>query len=251
MNDLNQSLAKPPIVEAVIDIDVEMRPGFVLSQAKEALATAFADQYPVVREREFDAHEIRKVPGAAGSVTSHSGLESLMFMQVDEKQLLQARRRGFSFNRLAPYQGLDHYLPELKARWARFCEVIKPVRALEVKMRFINRIELPMEDGQVDLDHYLKVGPRAPDEDAFGFSGFNSRSAMIEKATGARLVLSLASLRPSNNLLPIILDIEAAAECECDPADWDAISERLATLRLTKNLAFKKSLGEKCHALFN
>jgi len=251
MNELNQPLANAPIVEAVVDIDVEMRPGFVLVDARERLAEAFTDRYPVVKAREFSTPETAVQPGALGTVTSQSGLESLMFIQADEKQLLQARRRGFSFNRLTPYEDFDRYQSEIEARWKQFCAVVEPVRVREIKMRFINRIEIPLDGGQVDLDQYLKVGPRAPDEDEFGFIAFSSRSVMFEKASDIHVVLSLASREPVNNVLPVILDIEATVACECDPLDLEAISRRLAMLRLTKNRAFRKSLEDKCLALFN
>lgn len=251
MNELNQPLARPPIVEAVVDIDAEMRAGFVLSDARERLASLFAERYPVIREREFDAHEIRKTPGSVGMVRSQSGLESLMFIQADDKQLVQARRQGFSFNRLAPYEGFDQYRAEIELRWKQFCEVIEPVRVVAVKMRFINRIEIPLENGQVDLDQYLRIGPRAPDDDAFGFTGFSSRSAMFEKSTGVQVVVSLASRPSGADALGVILDIEAAVECACDPSDLNTIFERMEMIRKTKNLAFRKSLEDKCRALFN
>jgi len=250
MIELNLPLANSPIVEAVVDINVEMRPGFVLVEARERLAEEFADRYPLGKEREFSTHEIAVQPGAAGTVKSQSGLESLMFIQADEKQLLQVRRRGFSFNRLTPYEGFDRYQSEIEARWKQFCTVVEPVRVREIKMRFINRIEIPLEGGQVDLDQYLMVGPRAPDEDEFGFIAFSSRSVMFEKVSGTHVVLSLASREPLNNVLPVILDIEASVVCECDPLDLQAIAVRLATLRLTKNRVFRNSLEEKCLALF-
>ena len=152
MDEMNPPLPKAPIVEAVVDIDVEMRPGFVLGDARDRLATAFADRYPSVREREFDAHQIHKRPGVPGTVKSQSGLESLMFYQADEKQLIQARRRGYSFNRLAPYEGFDQYQSEVEARWQQFSAIVEPVRVRAVKMRFINKIEIPLAEGRVDLD---------------------------------------------------------------------------------------------------
>ncbi len=251
MNLLNQPLAKAPIVEAVVDIDVEMRPGFVLSESRELLNNAFRDRYPVTREREFDAHEIRKTPGAVGLIKSQSGLESLMFIQNDDRQLVQARRQGFSFNRLAPYEGFDQYKAEIDLRWKQFCDIVKPVRVAAIRMRFINRIEIPLENGQVDLDQYLRVGPRAPDEDAFAFMSFSSRSVMTERATGIQVIVSLASRQPSADFLPVILDVEVAMGCECDASDLNCISDCLAKLRATKNVAFQKSLEDRCLALFN
>lgn len=245
-----QSLSRPPIVEAVVDIDVEMRPGFVLADAQDRLAAAFADGYPVTRTRQVETHEIHPQPGSVGEVRSRSGLESLMFLQPDEKQLVQARRRGFTFNRLAPYSGFDQYQAEIERRWLQFRTMVDPVRVTAVRMRYINRIELPLLDGRIDLDQYLKIGPRAPVEDDFDFASFSSRSVMVEKSTGVQVGLSLASLPAVDGRLPLVLDIEVILPEELDSAELPDLSQRLAMLRATKNRVFRESLEEKCLALF-
>lgn len=246
----HQPFTKPPIVEAVVDIDVEMRPGFVLVDAQDRLAAAFADGYPVTRTRQVETHEIHPQSGSVGEVRSRSALESLMFLQADEKQLLQARRRGFTFNRLAPYAGFNQYQAEIEHRWRQFRAVVDPLRVTAIRMRYINRIELPLVEGRVDLDQYLKIGPRAPIEDAFEFARFNSRSLMFEKRTGVQVGLSLASLPAVAGQLPLILDIETVLPEELESADLPNLADRLATLRVTRNRVFLASLGEKCLALF-
>ncbi len=248
--DVFPALAKAPIVEAVVDIDVEMRPGFVLGNVRERLAQAYLESYPVVKEREFDALRLHKRAGVPGTVSSSAGLESLMFYQSDEKQLIQARRQGFSFNRLAPYADFDQYQLEVETRWGQFSEIVDPERVRSVRMRFINKIEIPLTDGKVDLDNYLKVGPRAPDENEFDFTDFSSRTVMMERGTGVQVVLSVASRPPTRYHLPVILDIESLVHCDCAPRDL-ALATYLATLRATKNRAFFKSLGDECLALFN
>ena len=68
------------------------------------------------------------------------GIQALQFLHADEKQLVQVRAQGFSFNRLAPYTSLDDYLPEIERTWHLFVGLASPVQIRVVQLRYINRI---------------------------------------------------------------------------------------------------------------
>ena len=72
---------------------------------------------------------------------------------------MQVRAQGFSFNRLAPYSGLDDYLPEIERTWSLYVDLASPVQIRAIRLRYINRILLPLAANTVDLDEYLKIGP--------------------------------------------------------------------------------------------
>jgi uncharacterized protein (TIGR04255 family) len=55
-----------------------------------------------------------------------SALAAFQFLKNDEKQLVQFRNEGFSFNRLAPYTTLDDYLPQIKKNWEIYRIVAAP-----------------------------------------------------------------------------------------------------------------------------
>src|SRR4051794_24466342 len=100
MNDPNLRLAHPPIVEAVLDIDCDMPPSQDIIALEAPAREAFRDRYPTLRTQYLQQHRIEP-PAADGSVqivAQQSGIQAFQFLQEDEKQLVQVRTQGFSFN---------------------------------------------------------------------------------------------------------------------------------------------------------
>ncbi len=250
MNDTSLKLLHPPIVEAVLDIDCIMRSDFELGAAETAARDAYRDGYPVFQSRRLTEHVFEQPQGADAKFSIREGLQAYQFVAQDTKQLVQVRTQGYSFNRLAPYEGLDSYLPEIKRTWLLFVDVTKPLQVRALRLRFINRILLPAEDGQVKLETYLKIGPRLPDEDRMGLEGFMARNAAFDKETGVRVVTLMASQPVENDQLPVILDIEVTDDSIVAPDNWEVIAKRVEVLRELKNRVFKGTLEEECLAMF-
>ena len=250
MDEPRLTLGLAPIIEAVVDIDCDMPHQADVDALDAAAAVALADRYPTSRRRLLSEHQISAAPNAPVSVTSRQNLQALQYFSADEKQLLQFRPAGFSFNRLAPYTTLDDYLPEIERAWRIFVDVAKPVVCRMVCLRYINRIQLPMADGRVDIDDYLKLAPRLADEDRLTFTGFFNQHSVLEPATGNQVNIVFATQPPAGDHLPIILDIEAFKDVSSEPRDWQAISGRIRSLRSLKNLVFANSLTAKCLNLF-
>ena len=245
------NLKSPPIVEAVLDIQCDLPPGFDLAAAEEPARAAFRDQYPKFAPQIQQSMRIEAAPAGAPNVTTAQGLQALQFLHEDQKQLVQIRASGFAFNRLAPYSSLDTYLQEIARTWALFVTVVQPKLVRSIHLRYINRILLPLDSrGRVDLDDYLTQGPRLPDEDRLTFAGFISQSSAHESATGNRVNITLAAQSPENDSLPIIFDIETIATGNIEADDWAAIEAKMRSLRTLKNLVFQNSLTDKCLSLF-
>ncbi len=103
---------------------------------------------------------------------------------------------------------------------------------------------------QVDLDEFLKIGPRLPDEDGLALSGFLSQQTAIEKDTGHPVNLVLAAEAAVDEKLPIILDITVANAASVEPADWSKIRRIIESLRRLKNRIFLNTLTPRCIELF-
>ena len=103
MNELQLSLTTAPIIEAVVDIDCDMPTQSDVDALDVAARAALADRYPTPRRRMLSEHQISAAPNQPMAVTSREGLQALQYFSADEKQLIQFRPAGFSFNRLAPY----------------------------------------------------------------------------------------------------------------------------------------------------
>lgn len=250
MNGLQLRLTSAPIVEAVVDIDCDMPKLVDVEVLAGAAAEALADHYPTQRRRMLSEHQISAAPDQPLAVTSRHDLQALQYVSMDEKQLIQFRPAGYSFNRLAPYTTLDDCLPEIERTWRLFVNIAKPVVCRTVRLRYINRIQLPMVDGRVEIDDYLKLAPKLADEQRLVFAGFFNQHAVLEPATGNQVNIVFATQPPAGDQLPIIFDIEAFGQVASDPGDWLTISGKIQSLRALKNLVFANSLTEKCLNLF-
>jgi hypothetical protein len=110
-------LRNPPIVEAVFDVDCDLPAGFDLAAMKEPALKRFGDQYPKVQTQFVQQHRIETTADTAPNISTSLGVQALQFRNDDEKQIVQVRAQGFSFNRLVPFTSFDDYLPEIERTW--------------------------------------------------------------------------------------------------------------------------------------
>jgi uncharacterized protein (TIGR04255 family) len=241
----------PPIVEAVFDVDCDLPPRFDLAVLETAARELYEAQYPKFRIQYLQEHKIETTQDASPKMFTRLAVQALQFLHDDEKQLVQVRAQGFSFNRLAPYSSLDEYLPEIERTWRLYVGLVSPVQIRIIRLRYINRILVPMTAGAVDLDEFLTIGPRLPDEERLRLSGFLNQQAAVEKGTGHQVNLVLTAQPPESEKLPVILDITVAATTTtAESADWATILSLIGSLRSLKNRIFLNTLTVKCIELF-
>jgi len=250
MNDSHLQLKSAPTVEAVLDIDCDLPPSIDLATLDASAQTSFGEGYPKPRKRLVQAMQIETKDGEATKVSARHGLQALQYLAEDEKQLVQLRRQGYSFNRLAPYSSLDEYLPEIERTWNLFMQLATPLQVRLIRLRFINRLLLPTVEGSVTLDDYLKLGPRLPDATNLTLSGFFNQHSAVEVATGNAVNITTATQPMDGGKLPVILDIDAYYTGSMEPSDWTQIAAHIQSLRQLKNLVFKNSLTDRCLSLF-
>lgn len=246
-------LRHPPIVEAVLDIDCDLPPTQDISGLEQPALDQFRDRYPNIQKQFVQEYELRATAGAPpdfSSRTRRPKIAALQFLQEDKKQLVQVRAQGFSFNRLAPYTSFDGYSEEIEHRWQQYCSIAKPVQVTAIKLRYINRILLPTENGRVELQDYFAIYPRLPGEEELTLAGFVQQYAAVDKNTGHRVNIVLIPQRLEDDKFPVILDNGVSADEKGDPKDWDWIMAKIQSLRELKNDMFRRSLTEKCLMLF-
>src|SRR5215216_5865884 len=158
-------LANAPIIEAVVDVDCDMPAGLDITTLEKPARERYRDQYPKVRTQFLHGFEVEQSPSGDSRFQSQRAVQAYQLLHDDEKQLVQIRAQGFSFNRLTPYGSFDDYLPEIERTWKIFVTVAAPVSVRGIRLRYINRIKMPLADEQVQLDEYLRVAPHLPAED--------------------------------------------------------------------------------------
>lgn len=252
MNEDNRPIPSPPIIEAVVDIDCDLPTKLDLQSLREAAGDALRERYPRFRQQLIQEHVFKKEGDAPPEIRVNQGHGAMQFLTEDEKQLIQFRPNGFSFNRLAPYGSLDDYLPEIAEGWQLFRSLAKPVVIRKVGIRMINRIFLPLTDGKLNFADYLLTPPLLPAPPGeLGFLGFFEQHMVADNATGDRANIVRTTEAIGDNRMPMILDIDVFRLCEGDPADWNEINLALASLRNLKNRIFRNTLTPQCLSLFS
>jgi uncharacterized protein (TIGR04255 family) len=127
-----------------------------------------------------------------------------------------------------------------------FFSVVRPVQIRALKLRYINRILLPLTDDEINLDKYLKLGPRVPDEDRLTLLNFMNHNMALDVETGHRVKTVLASQDIENNQLPVIFDIEVTDRMPIETLDWAELEEHIGALRGLKNCVFEHTLNDAC-----
>lgn len=212
---------------------------------------AFGDRYPIPRKQFIQQAGVNIEPGSGRKFFASQGLSAFQFLSTDEKEIVQVRTGGFSYNRLSPYTSLDDYLPEISRCWDVFRDLASPVQIRKIGLRYINRILLPLNQGVVKLDDYLKVSPNLPGDTSLQFSGFFHQHQAGDPATGIMANITLASQPNENDFLPLLLDIEVFKPERLTPAPLSDWNLQLQALRDLKNHIFEHSLTKSCQNLFH
>ncbi|HET6407255.1 MAG TPA: TIGR04255 family protein [Chthoniobacteraceae bacterium] len=252
MNESSLQLAKAPIIEAVLDIDCDLPLSVDQELLEKSARDALRDRYPKLRKQSIQEH-----------VWTHNGIDApemqmmerpgaLQFLTEDERQLVQFRPNGFSFNRLAPYGSLDDYLPEIESAWRLFEELAQPVMIRKVGLRMINRMLLPLSDGKLVFSDFLQVAPSLPATGLkLGLVGFLEQHLAIDEESLNRVNIVKTSEAAASGSLPVILDIDAFHPCDIPPPEWPVLLARIESLRNLKNRVFQHTLTAQCLNLFS
>jgi uncharacterized protein (TIGR04255 family) len=253
MIEANQhQLENPPIIEAVIGFDCMMLPTFDLESIDISEEGELVRDYPQHRKQFVHQSQIKHDGENPPEVKNNTGMEALQMISADNHQLLQFRKGGFSFNRLAPYSSLDNYIRDIESGWRIFCKLIKPESVRKVSLRYINRLPLPMEKGgHLDLSKFLKNPPQVPGDSGMAFQNFSHQYQAIEQSTSNMVNIVLASERAEGEHLPIILDITVFRDVEIQSENFEQLHEVLESLRDLKNRVFHNSITKECRQLFN
>ena len=201
------NLQNAPIVEAVLDIDCDLPPGQQMASLEAPAREAYRGRYPKLRTQFHQEHQIEgSSDGPPKMSIGRHGVQAFQFVQDDENQLVQVRLQGFSFNRLAPYSSLDDYMPDIEEAWQIFLKVASPVQVAAIRLRFINRILIPLVGGEANLEEYLKTPPQIPKEAGLKLVGFLNQHLAVETDTGNQVNIVLAAQAPENGVLPLTVN---------------------------------------------
>ncbi len=207
---VESGVVQASIVEAIVDIDCDLPPATSVLDLEEVAKERLRDQYPVMRR-----------------VTN--GVTALQFVTADEKQVVQFRAEGFSFNLLERYGGAVWYLPEIERTWRIFRDLAAPVQIRAVALRRIDRFLFSPGIGTFD-----RLRSMSDSFETLEFDGFLNYDSRDDAATGFRVNATMVLQPPEDDRILVLSDIESSDSSTFATEDWWKVQEVILLLdRLT------------------
>lgn len=241
-------LKKAPISEAVIDLRVALT---TVADVNEIARYVRVNEPAYSRKKDLWLYEGRLEfkPDEDPITSQRKEHRGLRFETEDEKYVVQFRRDGFTFSRLAPYTNWETVFAEARRLWGRYVEVMSPEAVTRVAVRFINRLSLPLP---LSLQEYLMCAPTVPDDVPGVASGFVTQITLLHEETGISMRItqkSEKSLEPGKTAILLDNDVFKVDE-DGFGTDIDTLAGTFEQMRDLKNTIFFNSITEKTAEIY-
>jgi uncharacterized protein (TIGR04255 family) len=245
-----QHYTNAPITEAIIDLKVTLPVGTTL-ETIQALGDLVQEKFPVQEPCYRSSGELTYKPGESVHIEASMPQIGIWFRSADRLQTFQATLDGFTFNRLAPYESWKQLRADAQWCWNFYKQVCQPIFVTRAAMRYINQIQIPMQE-LVELKEYLRTVPEvSPLMPQNVLSGFFVQLQLPQQDLDCMLVINEALTSPTNPMFAIvILDFDLFRQQRWESDDED-IWHFLEKLRRRKNEVFEASITEKTRRLIS
>lgn len=243
------TLKNAPIVEALVDIQVVFSDPPPLTSL-EAVQDGIQKRYPKREERLEYQFGVQPVAGGVPEmIPPTGGSVGFLFTSSDKKNVLQARRDGFTFSRLKPYGEGGEFRREARELWQHYISVMKPSRVTRIALRNINRIEIPLPFN--DFKEYLRTVPEVAPGLPQGLARFFMQFVIPhpEMPMTAVVTSTMQPVIEARQMLPLIFDIDVFQQVDIAPDD-ESVWTELEQIRQYRNDIFFGSMTEKAMRLF-
>jgi len=245
-------LPTPPIIEAIVSLNCQVPEKPDVERILPIARDRFAVDFPNT-DRLTEAEATFTIPPSGEHDAKVQGRPG-GFRLLDARppsQVLHLDQRSFTFNKLKPYDSLDAYLETIAEGWHFYRKHFEPKIIDRIGLRYVNRIELPLQDNvRAPLGEYFTSMPRLEEDPAGRVMGVFQTLRFQCVNTGFFTQVAFATEDPKGGKLPILLDIESFAQSPREPDAFEAFHDTIEALRSLKNKYFYSSLSETCLDLF-
>jgi uncharacterized protein (TIGR04255 family) len=240
-----EHLPRAPIIEAVLDIRARANAVWEESFVSATLKAQVPD-YPNVAPRSIIEAEIKVMAGLPSFAQQRDlGWGGLVFKSGDGLNIAQFKRDGFTFSRLKPYEDWDRLKAEALRLWRIHSALAKPLEIQRVGLRFINRIDMPINE--TGFEDYIQPHPSPPRDLDLPFTGFLHVDSLAVPGHpyGINLVRTIQPPQPPlNERYGLIIDTDVFTILPIEhQEDW--FDKSLDEMRWLKNKVFFGSITQK------
>ena len=240
-------LKRPPIVEALVDLQASV-PGD--PEMFKALADELKYEFPTKRqlhnfEAKIEVKDGKLVPPRVDS----EAFGGIRVTNVDRTIYVQFRPNGFTLSNLKVYMGGDQFIDKAMTLWELLVERAKPEIVSRVALRYINRLEIPLKQGD-EFTRYLTSAPDLPAGAPQQVSQFLSRIVGQDEQRQATAVViqQLQGQQPGRSIA-VTVDVDVFRTGDF-PVDSTALRAVLGSLRMLKNETFFSLLTDETVSLY-
>lgn len=240
---MHESYPYPPIIEAVIEVRVD---GLVDEADRLKVGKKLSKFYATERLQlkktvnvDLD-HDIASINPEGTVITRASADE-------DEQMLLGSN--SFSVSQRATYPGWAKFFSRFQRDWTVWKSVIGHRKVIQIGMRFINRIDVPLVDHVARHEDYLTLQIQLPSS----YPNTNGYSLMaripLPEVHCFAVINSGAIESPIPEHAGFLLDIDVIRQVEVPQRDAD-ISILLEKMRHAKNNVFQALITDAARDRF-
>lgn len=237
---------KALIQEAVFDIRVNKVKNIDL-ESYIALANHELKDYSNV-EKKFTLTSKLKFDSKKQDLSTENkkkNFTGVVFSKDDDNIKIQFRKDGFTLNMLKPYSNWDEFSSLAYKYWDVYRESIKPANISRIALRYINRIELPLQD--LKFDTYFKSIPKLPSVFENSYQDFLIRTVSRSRKSGNPAILIRRIDKPENTFLPFIIDIDVYKDKNINQSN---IKKDFEVMREDKNDIFESLITDELRKSF-
>ncbi len=239
--------ANAPIVESVLDIQVEPSEGVTLEKI-ETFHDHVKDRFPKIEKRARSMAQIRISEQGSSLDSPPVNIVGFRYSSIIEKKIVQAGLYGFSLNKLKPYESWETFSSEAHELWDLYTKIAQPAKIRRIALRYINRIEIPLPIS--DFKEYILTIPEIAPNLPQGLGNFLMMLVIPNPEIGATAVINeVMETVTVQQTLPIIFDIDVFKDVNYN-INYDELWKEFDQLRVFKNDIFFNSMTDKAKELF-
>jgi uncharacterized protein (TIGR04255 family) len=176
-------------------------PGLLYEQLRGSFPNKRQGRRVEVQTRVVDGQLVPLVRDQSGDVQFISE-DGLAGVRVDVDQL--------AYQRLRPYPGWPEATRQIRLALQSYIEIAGPSAFEQLRLRFVNRIELDRSSPSLDISRWLTIGPRVPAGLASSFGGFLVKVDVPAPQRRGHLVLSsgIAESTPGEPSVGLVLELD-------------------------------------------
>ncbi len=236
----------PPLIEALCEFQFEANqpwdwtiPGLVYEKVKRDFPKK-KQQNVIEMEARVEQDEV--MPGIRkGAVTR------LQFLREDETALLQVGPNLFVVNQLKPYPTWGKFREMIEDGLAIYREVANPRALKRVSLRYINRLEIPRP--QVEIEDYILAVPKIPKPMPQVFATWIQRVEIPFESSNGLMVMQSGLVTPHNpKTIVFLLDLDFITN-DIQKINLDNVVEWVAQAHDDVEKSFEACITDKMRAL--